>query len=116
VSLFFVDMSSGRLFRVTVVALLLAMLGVPALTQPSRRLSPAPVGQGSTFSRIGVLSSDRSPVSPDEASVCELVGPLAVATISPTGVPAPLAAAVLLPADHRLPPTPLRAPPSAVLL
>ncbi len=108
-------MSSGRLFRVTVVVLLLAMLGVPALTQPTRRLSPAPVGQGSTFSRIGMLSSDRSPVSP-EASVCELVGPLAVATISPTGVPAPQAAAVLLPADHRLPPTPLRAPPSAVLL
>lgn len=103
-------MTVGRFFRTNAGFVLLTLLLVPALTQPARRLSPRPADQSSSFSRLGVLSTDRVPTATCDIAVLDaVVVALFVPPASATPTPATPAARVLI-VDFG-PPSLLRAPP-----
>jgi len=105
-----------RILRVNAVILLFTLLLVPALTQPSRLLSSGPVNQSSSFSRLGVLSTDRLPMAAAHAAAIDVVAALADFALAPAIAAAmPVVRSVPLPLATFLPPLPLRAPPAALV-
>jgi hypothetical protein len=102
-----------RAFRLTAIVLLLALVCVPAATQPGRRLSAGPVRDGSSFSRVCEVQQEPQVDQPalSAAALVTLSASLGEpdAIVGRRDVPrktpplhAPLAA----------PPAPLRAPPA----
>jgi hypothetical protein len=103
-------MNVGNLLqRRLAFALLITILCVPALTQPVRRLSTAPVNQSSTFSRVCDVQRVRPIVS--NGAVAE-IRELPELPETPMPRALPVVSTVLPHPQFAQPPSTLRAPPA----